>query len=235
VTGDAEREGGAVMAVDLADVLRRTSLLASVPDADLAVLAAASRMRTLRRGQVVCSTGDPGDTLIVVISGRLKVVTRSADGAELTHTILEPGTTLGEVSIADGGPRSADVETLADSQLLFTPRELVRDVCARTPVAALALAASVAATVRRLTEATADLVFLDLPRRVAKVLLSQPRDASGVISPQLTQEQFARLAAGTRQSVNTALRGFEKRGWITADGRDLTVRQPEMLAHFCGD
>jgi CRP/FNR family transcriptional regulator, cyclic AMP receptor protein len=88
---------------------------------------------------------------------------------------------------------------------------------------------------RRLTEATADLVFLDLPRRVAKVLLSQPRDASGVISPQLTQEQFARLAAGTRQSVNTALRGFEKRGWITADGRDLTVRQPEMLAHFAGE
>jgi CRP/FNR family cyclic AMP-dependent transcriptional regulator len=88
----------------------------------------------------------------------------------------------------------------------------------------------VAATVRRLTEATADLVFLDLPRRVAKVLLSQPRDASGVISPQLTQEQFARLAAGTRQSVNTALRGFEKRGWITVDGRDLPVRQPERSA-----
>jgi CRP-like cAMP-binding protein len=220
---------------DLVDVLRRTSLLSDVPDADLAVLAGASRTRTLRRGQVVCSTGDPGETLIVVITGRLKVVTRSADGAELTLTILGPDATLGEVSIADGGPRSADVEILADSQLLFLPRERVRDVCARVPAAALALAASVAATVRRLTEATADLAFLDLPRRVAKVLLSQTRDAGGVISPQLTQEQFARLAAGTRQSVNAALRGFEKRGWITADGRDLTVRQPEMLAHFAGE
>jgi CRP/FNR family transcriptional regulator, cyclic AMP receptor protein len=223
------------MAADLVDVLRKTSLLGSVPDADLTVLAGASRVRTLRRGQVVCSAGDPGDTLIVVMSGRLQVATRSADGAELTLTMLGPGATLGDVSIADGGPRSADVETLADSQLLFVPRERVQDVCARVPAAALAVAASVAATVRRLTDATADLVFLDLPRRIAKVLLSQPRDAGGVISPQLTQEQFARLAAGTRQSVNAALRGFEKRGWITVNGRDLTVRQPEMLARFAGD
>ena len=192
-------------------------------------------MRTLRRGQVVCSTGDPGDTLIVVVSGRLKIVTRSADGAELTLTILGACATLGDVSIADGGPRSADVETLADSQLLFIPRERVQDVCARVPAAALALAASVAATVRRLTDATADLVFLDLPRRIAKVLVSQPRDVGGVIRPQLTQEQFAHLAAGTRQSVNAAMRGFEKRGWIMVDGRDVTVRQPEMLAHFAGE
>jgi CRP/FNR family transcriptional regulator, cyclic AMP receptor protein len=224
-----------VAAVDLVDVLRRTSLLASVPDAHLAILAGTSRVRMMRRGQVLFSAGDPGDTLIVLISGRLRVVTRSADGAELTHTILGPGATLGDVSIADGGPRSADAETLADSQLLFIPREQVQDVCARIPEAALALAASVAATVRRLTDATADLVFLDLPRRVAKVLLSQPRDAGGIISPQLTQEQFAHLAAGTRQSINAALRGFEKRGWITGNGRDLTVAQPEMLARFAGE
>jgi CRP/FNR family cyclic AMP-dependent transcriptional regulator len=223
------------MTTDLVAVLRRTSLLASVPDADLAILAGASRTRTIRRSQVVCRADDPGDTLIVVISGRLKVFTRSADGGELTLTILGPGATLGEVSIADGGPRSADVETLADSQLLFVPRERVRAVCARMPTAALALAVSVAATVRRLTEATADLVFLDLPRRVAKVLLSQPRDARGLISPQLTQEQFARLAAGTRQSVNATLQGFEKRGWITVGGRDVTVRQPDMLARFAGE
>src|ERR1700749_3367230 len=94
-----------VMAADLVAVLRRTSLLASVSDADLAVLAGASRTRMLRRGQVVCSAGDPGDTLIVVISGRLRVVTRSADGGEVTLRILGPGATLGGVGVAAGGPR----------------------------------------------------------------------------------------------------------------------------------
>ena len=91
-----------------------------------------------------------------------------------------------------------------------------------------------AITLRRLTEATSDLVFLDLPRRVAKALLSQPRDGAGMIWPHLTQEQLAHHAAGTRQSVNAALRGFERRGWITVDGRAVTVRQPEMLARFAG-
>ena len=53
-----------------------------------------------------------------------------------------------------------------------------------------------------------------------------------LIWPHLTQEQLARQAAATRQSVNAALRGFEKRGWISVDGRAVTVRQPEMLARF---
>jgi CRP-like cAMP-binding protein len=222
------------MAADLTEVLRRTHLLGSVPDADLAALAGVSRTRAFRRGQVVCSTGDPGDTLIVVVSGRVKVAIRSADGGELTLAVVGPGGTLGEVSVADGGPRSADVETLDDSRLLLIPRERVQNICARVPSAGSALASSVAITLRRLTEATSDLVFLDLPRRVAKVLLSQPRNTAGVIWPHLTQEQLAHQAAATRQSVNAALRGFERRGWITVDGRAVTVRQPEMLARFVG-
>jgi CRP-like cAMP-binding protein len=215
-------------------VLRKTDLLKSVPEAGLAALARVSRTRAYRRGQLVCTTGDPGDTLIVVISGRVRVMVRSADGGELTLAAVGPGGTLGDVSVADGGPRSADVETLEDSRLLLVPREQVQDICASVPAAGQALASSVAATLRRLTEATSDLVFLDLPRRVAKVLLSLPRDSAGVITPHLTQEQLANRAAGTRQSVNAALRGFERRGWITLNDRAVTVRQPEMLAQFGG-
>jgi CRP/FNR family transcriptional regulator, cyclic AMP receptor protein len=223
------------MAADLTEVLRQTHLLGSVPEADLAALAGASRMRAFRRGQVVCSNGDAGDTLMLVISGRVKVAVRSADGGELTLAFVGPGGTLGEVSVADGGPRSADVETVEDTRLLLLPRERLQDICARVPSAGTALASSVAATLRRLTEATSDLVFLDLPRRVAKVLLSQPRDGDGVIRPHLTQEQLAHQAAATRQSVNAALHGFDRRGWITVDGRAVTMRQPEMLARFVGD
>ncbi len=223
---------GPPMAADLMGVLRQTSLLRSVPDRDLAVLAATSRLRTFRRGQVVFNAGDPGDTLIVVMTGRLKVMVRSADGGELTLTVVGPGATLGEVSVADGGPRSADAATLADSQLLLIPREAIQEICAGVPAAAQALASAIAATLRRLTDAASDLVFLDLPRRVAKVLLRQPRDAAGAIWPQMTQEEFAHQAGSTRQSVNSALRGFERRGWIEVHGRAITVTQPQMLARF---
>lgn len=220
------------MAVDVIGILRQTELLRAVPAADLESVVASSRLRAFRRGQIVCTTGDPADTLIVIISGQVKVVARAADGGELTLTVVGPGGALGEVSIADGGPRSADVETVVDSQLLFIPRETVQAVCARVPAAAMALASAIATALRRLTEATSDLVFLDLPRRAAKLLLSQPRGDDGVIGQQLTQEDYARRLGSTRQSVNIALRGFERRGWIQVRDRTVTVKQPDALGRF---
>lgn len=220
---------------ELVRILRATDLFSAVPANELEAVAAASRVRAFRRGQVVCTAGDRGDTVIVVLSGRLKVVVRSADGSELTLTVIQPGGVFGELAAVDGGPRSADAETLEESRLLMIPRDMVQDICARVPAAALALARSVAATLRRLTESAGDLVFLDLPRRVAKVLLSQPPDEDGLIRLKMSQEQVAHQAAGTRQSVNAALRGFERRGWIEVQDRAVTVKQAEALGRFAGN
>ena len=220
---------------ELARILRATELFASVPSEDLEAVAAASRLRVFRRGQIVFTAGQPGDTVMVVVSGRLNVVVRSADGGELTLTIVQPGGVVGELAAVDGGPRSADAETLEESRLLLVPREVVQDICARVPAASLALARSLAVTLRRLTEGASDLVFLDLPRRVAKVLLSQSRDEDGEIRLRMSQQQLAHQAAGTRQSVNAALRGFERRGWIEVRDRAVTVKQAAALSRFAGD
>lgn len=222
------------MTTDVTSILRETSLLRSVPAEDLRALAAASRLRNFRRGQVVFTRSDPGDTVIVVVSGRVKVTVRSADGGELTLAIIHPGGLLGELGVVDGGPRSADAETLDESQLLLIPRDAIRDICARVPSAAQALTNSIAATLRRLTETTADLVFLDLPRRVAKILLNQPRGNDGMIRFTMSQEELARQAGSTRQSVNAALRGFERRGWIEMHDRAIAVKQPAALNRFAG-
>ncbi len=222
------------MSTDLVALLRGTDLLAAVPAVDLEALAAGSRIRTFRRGQVVFTAGEPGETVMVVISGRVKVMVRSADGGELTLTVIGPGAMFGENGVADGGPRSADAEALAETRMLLIPREMLVDLCERVPAVALVLLRSVTANLRRLTEATSDLVFLDLPRRVAKVLLTQPRGADGVISPSLSQEELAHQAGGSRQSVNAALRGFERRGWIRVSGRTVTVTQATALNRFAG-
>ena len=212
--------------------LRQTNLLRSVTAQDLETVAAASRLRNVRRGQVLFTTGDPSDTVILVISGLVKVVVRSADGAELTLTVVQPGGTIGELSVADGGPRSADAEALDDCRLLFVPNDLIAELSSRVPSVTQALMTSIAVTLRRLTEAASDLVFLDLPRRVAKVLLSQPRGDDGVIELKMSQEELAHQVGGSRQSVNLALRGFERRGWIEVHDRAVTLRQAEALARF---
>jgi CRP/FNR family cyclic AMP-dependent transcriptional regulator len=223
------------VSTDLIALLRETDLLGSAPAQDLQSLAAASRLRTYRRGQVVFTAGDKGDTVIVVVSGRVKVVVRSADGGALTLTVIRPGGVLGELGVADGGPRSADAETMEESRLLLVPREMVQDLSGRVPSVAQALTRSVTAMLRRLTEAASDLMFLDLPRRVAKLLLSQPRDPDGVIRLKMSQEELAHQAGGTRQSINAALRGFEKRGWIEVRDRAVTVTREPALAQFAGN
>jgi CRP/FNR family transcriptional regulator, cyclic AMP receptor protein len=222
------------MTADVIGILRETSLLRSVPPEDLKAVAAASRLRSFRRGQVVFTRSDPGDSVIVVVSGQVKVTVRSADGGELTLAIVHPGGMLGEPGVVDGGARSADAETLEECQLLLIPRDVIRDICARVPSAAQALTNSIAATLRRLTDATADLVFLDLPRRVAKVLLSQPRGDDGTIRFKMSQEELAHQVGSTRQTVNAALRGFERRGWIEIHDRAVTVKQPAAMGRFAG-
>lgn len=222
------------MTADVKSILRRTDLLRSAPDEVLDAVATASRLRVFRRGQVVFTRGDPSDTLFVVISGRVKVVVRSADGGELTLTIIQPGGVFGELGIADGGPRSADADALDECQLLLVPLETVQGICTREPPVVQALLNSTTATLRRLTEAASDLVFLDLPRRVAKVLLSLPRGDDGVIRPALSQEELAHQAGGTRQSINATLRGFERRGWIEVHDRAVTIRHVRALRRFAG-
>jgi CRP/FNR family transcriptional regulator, cyclic AMP receptor protein len=221
-------------ATDVTGILRQTDLLRSAPPEDLAAVATASRVRHFRRGQVVFTAGDRNNNLILVISGRVKVVIRSADGGELTLTVIQPGGMLGEIGIADGGPRSADAETLEECRLLFVPREVIEELCSRLPSVSRALMRSTAASLRRLTEAASDLVFLDLPRRVAKVLLGLPRGDDGRIEQRMSQEELAHQVGGTRQSVNAALRGFERRGWIGVEARGVTVKEPAALARFAG-
>jgi len=223
------------MTADVKSILRQTDLLRSASDEVIDAVATASQLRAFRRGQMVFTRGDPSDTLFVVISGRVKVVVRSADGGELTLTIIQPGGVFGELGLADGGPRSADADALDECQLLLVPLQTVQSICAREPSVAQALLNSTTATLRRLTEAASDLVFLDLPRRVAKVLLSLPRGDDGVIRPALSQEELAHQAGGTRQSINATLRGFERRGWIEVHDRVVTIKQAPALRRFAGE
>jgi CRP-like cAMP-binding protein len=102
------------------------------------------------------------------------------------------------------------------------------------PAVAQALLGSIAATLRRLPGAAPDPGFLDLPRCVAKVLLSQPRGDDGVTRFNLRQEELAHQAGGTRQSVNAASRGVARRGWIQEQDRAVTVTPAAALRRFAG-
>ncbi len=179
-------------------------------------LAHAAHTRRLARGQILFVAGEPTDHLYVVAAGRIRVLVTSPNGDSLVLAVLGPGETLGELAILDGGPRSAGAEALDPVELAAVPAAAVLDFLGSHPDAVLAIARDLAGTVRRLTGATADLVFLDLPRRVAKMLLDAAPPPSTKAALRMSQSELAALLGATRQSVNRALGLLQRRGWITA-------------------
>ena len=211
-------------------------LLGALPEEDLRRLATAAGVRRYRRGQLVFCEGDPGDSLLVVVEGSLKAVSASPHGEEFLLAVLEPHQAVGELSVADGGLRSATLAALTDSSVLRIPREAVLAVARTSPALMTALLASLADVVRRLTADAADLIFLDVPRRVAKLLLSlRPTDGSGTIRADLTQTEMAERVGASRQSLNAALQGFQRRGWIAVGPREIRLSDVAALRRYVGD
>lgn len=220
---------------DFAAELARISLFAGLEPAELASLAEHTFVRKLARGQVLFNEGEPSDYLFLVRSGRLRVYVASARGDELVLSVVGPGETLGELSILDQQPRSATVDALENVELIGLPRTEAAALLESNREALHAVALALAAGMRRLSGTAADLVFLDLPRRLAKLLLAEAHTRpDGTIESQLAMTQTgvaARLGA-TRQTLNRAMSTLAHRGWITVEGSTVRIDDIAALARF---
>jgi CRP/FNR family transcriptional regulator, cyclic AMP receptor protein len=195
----------------------------------LAQLAAACRWRTYRRGQYVWYQGDPGDALLVIGEGRVKVVFGSEGGEEAVLVTARDGEVLGEIALLDGGGRSASVVAVEPTTGLLLTRATVLEALGRHPVVLEAMLRTVGGLVRRLTEQAGDLVFLDLGGRVAKLLLRLAGDRADpaddvVLDTGLSQSDLAAMVGATRPAVNRVLRLFAARGLIRVDGQVIVLR-----------
>ena len=211
--------------------LEDTLLFGALDDAALDALAEVCVTRRYTTGQVVVLAGDPGGDLLVVAKGRLRVVARSAEGAAVVLAVAVRGDTLGEVSLFDYQPRSATIEAAEASVVVRVPGEDVQRLIRLRPEIAEELLRQQAALLRRSTGMVADLVFLDLPRRVAKYVLGAAgRDGRADLG--MSQTELAAAVGGVRQSVNAALRNFERRGWIQMDGRVVEICDAGALGEY---
>lgn len=207
-------------------------LLRAAATEDLELLAEQAFPRHLHRGQVLFVEGDPSEHLFVVERGRLKVTVGSARGQELLLHVVGPGGAVGELSVVDHLPRSAGATALDDLSLWCVPAEALRALLRRSPALCLALAEDLAAQVRRLTGASADLVFLDLPQRLAKLLLALEAGEGPPGLAGMAQTEVAAHLGVTRQTLNRALARLHEAGWIDVRRDGLSVRDSRALREF---
>ena len=219
-----------------AELLRASPLFADVANATLVDLANRAVARTFRKGQVVFFEGDAGDALHVLTSGSVKVSVSSPDGSEMVLATLRAPEVFGELSVVDGGPRSASVTALETTTAISVDRDAVLATLHGQPDAVDGLLRALGLLVRRANEQATDLVFLDLAGRVAKTLTrlaerdGVERDDLVVLDLPITQTELAEMVGGSRQSVNQILKTFEARGFIAMSGREIAISDVEALA-----
>ena len=209
-------------------VLRAPLFAAIDEDVSRALLRTMVRIE-LPRGRAIFNEGDAGDRLYVIGRGSVKLGRTSVDGRENLLSVLGPGEMFGELSLFDPGPRTATATAVNDAVLYeLSHDELIAWLELHPPVPAHLLAA-LAHRLRRTNEALGDLVFADVPGRVAKALLDlssrfgEPVDDGLRVSHGLTQEELAQLVGASRETVNKALADFTARGWLRREGRAVVL------------
>jgi CRP/FNR family cyclic AMP-dependent transcriptional regulator len=217
------------------DVVRRAPLFASLDDEAASALRATMARTELSRAEVLFHEGDPGDRLYVIVDGKVKLGRASGDGRENLLAILGPGEMFGELSLFDPGPRNATATAVADTVLIGLGNEDLTQWLAGRPDVARGLLRALARRLRRTNEALADLVFSDVPGRVAKALLDlserfgRPTDDGLRVAHDLTQEELAQLVGASRETVNKALADFAARGWLRLEARAVVLLDVERL------
>ena len=218
------------------DALMQAPLFSALDAEAAAALRASMTEKRVPRSGVIFSEGEPGDRMYVILDGKVKLGQTSPDGRESLLAVLGPGEVFGELSLFDPGPRTATATAVTDTIVVGLGHGDLRPWLTGRPEVAEALLQALAQRLRRTNEALADLVFSDVPGRVAKQLLEladkfgQPGPDGVLVHHDLTQEELAQLVGASRETVNKALAEFTQRGWIEVDQRQVLLIDMERLA-----
>jgi CRP/FNR family transcriptional regulator, cyclic AMP receptor protein len=217
------------------DALRRAPLFESLDDEETRALRAGVTDVELARGERLFDEGDGGDRLYVVLDGKIKLTRTSADGRENLISLVGPGEMFGELSLFDPRPRTMSASAVTDVRMAALAHEYLRSWLSGHPDVALHLLAALARRLRRTNEVMSDLVFTDVPGRVAKALLDLAarfgvQQEEGLqVHHDLTQEELAQLVGASRETVNKALADFVARGWIQLHPKSVLLIDTERM------
>ncbi len=226
--------------VDRSALLARTQLFKDVREEALLHLAERAQERTFRKGEFLFHAGDEGDWLYVLMEGSVKVLVTSEEGEDMVLSTLHPPEVLGELSLMDGGPRSASIEALETTRTLLLPRRDFLALLHDEPTFLESVLMHLGRLIRKLTEQTSDFVFLDLFGRVAKLLMAladERGEQTGddiVLDLPLTQSDIAHMVGGSRQTVNQILKSFERKRYVELQGRRIVIKNPQQLRRRAG-
>lgn len=213
--------------------LRTLSYFQELKDEQLVRIATLVQERSLEKGQLLLTEGDPAEGLYFVISGRVKVFRVSPEGRQQVLRVMGPSESFNDVPAFDGGPNPANVEAIEPTVVGLLPTNTVLSLVRQYPAVALGMVRIFAMRLRMLVALVSDLSLLSVEGRVAKVLLAYAESASPSSAPlslRLTQHDLAAMVGTAREVVARALRSLEEAGAIRRDEGRIQITDLQSLA-----
>ena len=214
-------------------LLRQVPLFEGLGDEQLDAIALVTITRRFDKHQVIILAEEEGDALFIISSGQVKVSIVSEDGREVILSLLGTGSVFGELSLLDGKPRSANVVATENTDLYMLRRSDFLQLVYKVPQIAVGLLAELAARLRKTDRKIGGLALLDVTSRISETLL-QLADEHGtetddgvLLKSRPTHQQIANMSGTTRETVSRVLKRLEKQGYISTEGRTITIVHEE--------
>lgn len=198
-----------------------------VSDPMVRELAIRGALRSYPAGTYIIKEGEKGDSLFVILRGKVKVFVSDRDGRDMVLDFHGPGDYIGEMAL-DGKPRSASVAAVEPTTCSIVTRDALRSAIAANPDVAMTLIATLIERARTATDNVKNLALMDVYGRVARLLLSiakeQP-DGRLVVPERMTQQDIADRVGSSRDMVSRIFKDLTAGGYITVADRQITINR----------
>ncbi len=211
-------------------ILAQVPLFSHLPDEGLDELGGKLQRRRFEREQIIFHKNDPGSTLYIIISGKVKIVLPSAEGEAVLVALLSTGDFFGELSLFDGEPRSATSIASEPTDILTLDQEDLFEYLRGNPNAAEEIFSELSLRLRRTDELLSDAAFCNLSTRLSKRILDlaerygQPNEEGNTrINMRLRQQDLADMVGATRESVNKMLKTYKLKNLLSIKSGYITI------------
>lgn len=216
-------------------IFERHFLLGRLSANEIDSLIGYARVERYAAGREIFAKGSPGQSLMAVLRGSVKISSLSDGGKEIVLNIINAGETVGEIAVLDGDERSADATAMTDCELLVLNRRDLMPVLENRADLCMILLKILCRRLRQTSEQVEDVMFRHLESRIAKALLHLAESAAlhGVRGPSvdlhLSQRELGNMAGGSRESVNKHLQNWHRAGLIDLGKGSIMIRDVEAI------
>jgi CRP/FNR family cyclic AMP-dependent transcriptional regulator len=212
------------------EFLKSVPLFSRLGEQSLDAILRLTRRKRFRKDEVIFHEKEAGDSLFVILHGRVKVAIFGDDGKEVTLSILTDGDFFGELSIIDHEPRSATVIAEEDCELLSLQRDDFMRGIEHDPGMSASLIQVLAGRLRKANHQISTLALLDVYGRVARVIQELAEEEGKrlkdgrVVVRRPTHIDIAHRIGSSRETVTRMMRDLEENGHIETQGREIFLR-----------